>query len=199
MFTGLFNAFEPHVVQYVTIPSLYGYGEIQVQSRKYDDWVHHFHDTVQAQDNFADVTSDSDIHGKCNKLGSDHPEFKEAGGRGMARAKRAMGFLKAASEKAVFGGIRMFKGKEAEFRYIDCKGKKVMETWFEENIGKVFALYRLQGVSKENLVLGTYFRFGPASLINVVVQLWALLPDVFICSVVFFWGTQGFLVSRAKQ
>jgi len=156
MFSSLFNAFDPHVVQCLTISSVYGYGEIQVQNMKYDDWVH-FHDMAQAQgNNLTDVnTSDSDIHGKCGKFGSDHPECKEAGGGGMARAKRAMEFLKAASEKAVFGGIRMFKGKEAEFRYIDCKGKKVMETWFEENIEKVLALYRLQGVSRENLVLVT--------------------------------------------
>ncbi len=114
MFSGLFNAFEPHVVQCLTIPSLRGYGEILVESTKYDEWVH-FHDVVQAQGSLADVTSDSDIHGKSGKLGLDHPEFREAGG-GMARA---IGRLKAASEKAVFGGTRMFKGKEAEFKYID--------------------------------------------------------------------------------
>ncbi|KAF8345442.1 hypothetical protein F5887DRAFT_1074497 [Amanita rubescens] len=121
MFSGLLNAFEPYVVQCLTIPSLCGYSEILVEAMKYDDWVH-FHDTVQAQVSLADVTSDSDIHGKS---GSDHPEFRE--------------------------GIRTFKGKEAEFRYINSKEK---ETWFEEGVEKVLAIYRPQGVSKESLVLG---------------------------------------------
>ncbi|KAF8723825.1 hypothetical protein AX14_009150 [Amanita brunnescens Koide BX004] len=154
MFSSLFNAFEPHVVDFLTIPSLRGYGEVQVQSMKCGERVH---DNVpQAQGYFADVTTpDSDTHGKPAKLGSDHPEIKEGGG-GMARAKRAMCFLKAAGEKVVGGGKRMFKAKDPELSYIECNGKNVIETWFEENVEKILALYgRVQGISRENLVLVT--------------------------------------------
>ena len=153
MFTGLFNAFEPHVVDCLTIPSLHGYGEVKVQSMKYDERVH---DNVpQVQGYLADViTPDSDTHGKPGKLGSDHPDVKEVGS--MARAKKAMCYLKAAGEKVVGGGKRIFKAKDAEYRYIESNGKNVIETWFEENIGSILTLYgRLQGVSRENLVLGT--------------------------------------------
>jgi hypothetical protein len=149
MFSCLFNAFEPHMVDSLTIPSLRGYGEVQVQSMKCDERVH---DNVpQVQGYLADVTApDSDTHGRPGKL----PDVKEVGS--MARAKKAMCFLKAAGEKVVDGGKRIFKAKDTEYRYIECSGKSVLETWFEENIGSILALYgRLQGVSRENLVLGT--------------------------------------------
>ena len=149
MFSSLFNAFEPHIVDSLTIPSLRGYGEVQVQSMRYDERVH---DNVpQVQGNLADVTTpDSDTHGRPGKL----PDVKEVGS--MARAKKAMCFLKAAGEKVVGGSKWMFKAKDTEYQYIDCSGKNVLETWFEENIGSILALYgRLQGVSRENLVLGT--------------------------------------------
>ncbi|KAK2462199.1 hypothetical protein APHAL10511_005787 [Amanita phalloides] len=140
MFTSLFNAFEPHVVQQFTIPSLRGYGEVQVNSLK---WIER-----QSSDSAHIQGSHSlDVIPESEKLF----EAKEGS---VIRACRAI--LKAAGDKVVGGGKRIFKAKDPEFRFIESKGKNVAETWFEENHSKVLALYgRLQGISRVNLALVT--------------------------------------------
>ncbi|KAF8631755.1 hypothetical protein AX15_002211 [Amanita polypyramis BW_CC] len=145
-FSRLFNAFEPHYVQGFTIPSLRGYGEVQVHSMKHKGDQQH-DGAVQGHGSYANINFAFDPESHDGKAREDKMG-------GMARARKAMGsMLKIAGGS----GGKWFRTKEAEFRYIESeKGKGVAETWFEANLDKVVALYGLlSGVSRDNLVFVT--------------------------------------------
>jgi len=133
-FSSLFNALELHAAGDLVIPSLHGYGQVQIQTVRYK----------RDQDNNM-IMPDQDSISAAQEAGC-----KDGG---LSKAKKAVGaILRAASEK-VGGGKLKFKPKNLDFKYLE---KEVAEPWFKENVDRIVKLYGQSfGITRDNLVLVT--------------------------------------------
>ena len=135
-FYSLFNALEPHVVGDLVVPSLHGYGLVQIQTAR----------IKRNQDTNMVVMPDQGSTSTAQGAGS-----KDGGG--MSKAKKAVGAIFKAASGKVGGGKLKSKAKNLDFKYLE---KDVAESWFKENVDRIVGFYgRDFDIRRDNLFLGT--------------------------------------------
>ncbi|PFH46975.1 hypothetical protein AMATHDRAFT_68639 [Amanita thiersii Skay4041] len=142
-FVPLFNVLEPHDVEGYCIPSLHGYGEVQVRHIKQQQ--------QRYQNQQATVLP---VQGRLRDISAEEEEGDVD--RELAGQRCTKEVIKSLLKAVTRVGQRSGRGKKGELRCLGVKGTAAAEMWFSANIDCVLRVYEHSlNLNKEDLLLVT--------------------------------------------